>query len=73
MKKLASGFQQARNFSFGLCVVWLGFAQAYAQTDALPSWNDTASKRSIVAFVEQVTKVGYFNLRPATRANCNLR
>ena len=64
MKKLASGFQQARNFSFGLCVVWLGFAQAYAQTDALPSWNDTASKRSIVAFVEQVTKVGYSTFVP---------
>jgi len=26
--------------------------------DALPSWNDTAPKRAIVAFVERVTKQG---------------
>ena len=26
--------------------------------DALPSWNDTAPKRAIVAFVEKVTKSG---------------
>ncbi|CAN7634194.1 HAD family hydrolase [Rhizobium sp. LjRoot98] len=29
---------------------------AFAQTDPLPSWNDTASKTAIVAFVEKVTK-----------------
>ena len=28
------------------------------QTDPLPSWNDGASKRAIVAFVERVTKSG---------------
>jgi hypothetical protein len=26
--------------------------------DPLPSWNDTASKKAIVAFVERVTKQG---------------
>src|SRR5580698_10698194 len=30
-----------------------GFAQ-----DSLPSWNDTAPKQAIVAFVERVTKEG---------------
>jgi phosphoglycolate phosphatase-like HAD superfamily hydrolase len=37
----------------------LAFATAIARAaDALPSWNDTASKKSIVAFVEKVTKEG---------------
>ncbi|PKA38840.1 haloacid dehalogenase [Rhizobium sullae] len=31
---------------------------AFAQTDPLPSWNDTAPKAAIVAFVEKVTKEG---------------
>jgi phosphoserine phosphatase len=31
---------------------------APAQTDPLPSWNDTAPKAAIVAFVEKVTKQG---------------
>ncbi|AJD40188.1 haloacid dehalogenase-like hydrolase [Rhizobium sp. SEMIA 4085] len=31
---------------------------ALAQTDPLPSWNDTAPKAAIVAFVEKVTKEG---------------
>ena len=30
---------------------------AYAQ-DPLPSWNDTAPKKALVAFVERVTKEG---------------
>ncbi|MBY3168757.1 HAD family hydrolase [Rhizobium laguerreae] len=33
-------------------------AAAVAQTDALPSWNDTASKQAIISFVEKVTKAG---------------
>ena len=32
--------------------------RVHAQTDALPSWNDGAAKKSIVAFVEKVTKPG---------------
>jgi phosphoglycolate phosphatase-like HAD superfamily hydrolase len=41
---------------FAGCVVPVTHA-AGAQ-DPLPSWNDTAAKRSIVAFVERVTKPG---------------
>jgi hypothetical protein len=33
-------------------------ASAQAQSDPLPSWNDTAPKAAIVAFVEKVTKPG---------------
>ena len=32
--------------------------QLRAQNDPLPSWNDTAPKRAIVAFVDKVTKEG---------------
>src|SRR5882724_10446301 len=35
-----------------------GWQRATAAEDALPSWNDTASKKAIIAFVERVTKVG---------------
>jgi phosphoserine phosphatase len=31
---------------------------AFAQSDPLPSWNDGAAKKSIVAFVERVTRPG---------------
>lgn len=43
-----------------LCIVFLlvGFGFAHAQTDPLPSWNDTAPKQSIIAFVNEVTKAG---------------
>ncbi|NKK97539.1 HAD family hydrolase [Rhizobium leguminosarum bv. viciae] len=55
----------ARNFLYfsrGVALaaaVWL-FAtmSAVAQTDALPSWNDTAPKQAIISFVEKVTKPG---------------
>lgn len=33
-------------------------APAYAQSEPLPSWNDTAPKAAIVAFIEKVTKQG---------------
>jgi hypothetical protein len=38
----------------------LAFQQGSAATgdDPLPSWNDTAPKKAIVAFVEKVTKEG---------------
>ena len=39
-------------------------ARAFAQ-DPLPSWNDTAPKRSIIQFVEQVTKAGSPSFVPA--------
>src|SRR6266536_614774 len=41
-----------------LIAMIVGSAQALAQTDPLPSWNDTAPKKAIVAFVEKVTKEG---------------
>jgi phosphoglycolate phosphatase-like HAD superfamily hydrolase len=37
---------------------------AAAATDALPSWNDTATKQAIVAFVEKVTKEGSADFVP---------
>jgi len=36
----------------------LVFAQAYAQTDPLPSWNDGAAKKAIVEFVKTTTEKG---------------
>ncbi|MDQ0323818.1 hypothetical protein QO002_006025 [Pararhizobium capsulatum DSM 1112] len=46
----------SRNAAFGVATFMLLAASAFAQTDPLPSWNDTAAKSSIVAFVEKVTK-----------------
>lgn len=48
----------------------LGCALSFTNTvaraaDSLPSWNDTASKQSIVAFVEKVTKEGSPDFVPA--------
>src|SRR5438128_2335171 len=37
---------------------------AHAQTDPLPSWNDTAPKKSIIAFVEKVTTEGSADFVP---------
>jgi len=46
----------------GICfVVFAALLAAFtaaAQTDPLPSWNDTATKKAIVTFVEKVTKQG---------------
>ena len=33
-------------------------ASLQGQGDPLPSWNDTAPKKAIIAFVEKVTKEG---------------
>jgi phosphoglycolate phosphatase-like HAD superfamily hydrolase len=40
-----------------LCLV-LPSAALLAEQDPLPSWNDTAPKRAVVAFVERVTRPG---------------
>ena len=40
-----------------LAIVLAGFTTTHAQ-DPLPSWNDGKTKKSIVAFVEKVTKEG---------------
>jgi phosphoglycolate phosphatase-like HAD superfamily hydrolase len=39
-----------------ICLAWSGFS--LAQQPPLPSWNDTATKKAIVTFVERVTKQG---------------
>lgn len=42
--------------------------QAAAQSDPLPSWNDTAAKKNIESFVDRVTKEGGRDfVRPAER------
>jgi phosphoglycolate phosphatase-like HAD superfamily hydrolase len=38
-----------------LWIVFLTSSALHAQQDPLPSWNDTAPKRAVVSFVEQVT------------------
>jgi phosphoserine phosphatase len=43
---------------FGAVLALLMFASAAYAADSLPSWNDTAPKKAIVAFVEKVTKEG---------------
>ncbi len=40
-----------------LAIVFVGLTPAFAQ-DPLPSWNDTAPKKAIMAFVEKITKEG---------------
>ena len=46
-----------------LSAVCVSLAIAEAQ-DPLPSWNDTAPKKAIVAFVEKVTKEGSSDFVP---------
>jgi hypothetical protein len=41
-----------------VCTFVFTASNVKAQSDLLPSWNDTASKKAIVAFVEKVTKPG---------------
>ncbi len=41
-----------------LLALWAGGATAQPAGDPLPSWNDTASKKAIVAFVDKVTRAG---------------
>ncbi|MBY5717490.1 haloacid dehalogenase-like hydrolase [Rhizobium leguminosarum] len=54
--------RNCRYFSRGVALAaaaWLfAAASAVAQTDALPSWNDTPPKQAIISFVEKVTKPG---------------
>src|ERR1044072_5184009 len=42
----------------GAFAFMLVFAQEYAQTDPLPSWNDGAAKKAIVEFVKTTTENG---------------
>jgi len=45
-------------FTKSLLALLLVVNTAFAAVDPLPSWNDTAHKKTIVAFVENVTKPG---------------
>src|SRR5438094_5876083 len=46
-----------------LGVAFVGLNTTQAQ-DSLPSWNDTAAKKAIIAFVEKVTKEGSSDFVP---------
>jgi len=48
----------ARPFAMSLVAIVAFMALPAAAQDPLPSWNDTASKKAIVAFVSKVTKPG---------------
>ena len=53
---------KVKNAALRLCI-WIALAalavvSALAQADPLPSWNDTASKKTIVAFVEKISREG---------------
>ena len=41
--------------SLVLATLLIAFAQAHAQADPLPSWNDGAAKKAIIAFVRATT------------------
>jgi len=49
-----------------ICLTFLAYSlvASHAQTDPLPSWNDTAPKKAILAFVEKVTKEGTSDFVP---------
>src|SRR5436309_16133135 len=50
--------QRTTRISVILIVTLVWGTRAFAQADPLQSWNDTASKKAIIAFVEKVTKEG---------------
>src|SRR5690349_18851647 len=50
-----------------LIAIFAGFvfnSIAHAQSDPLPSWNETASKKAIVDFVKRTTTVGSIDFLP---------
>ena len=49
-------FRQARALLLGAALVFA--ANAFAQSDPLPSWNDGAAKKAIVEFVQATTTQG---------------
>ena len=52
-------------------IITFPIVSALAQTpaaDPLPSWNDTATKKAVVTFVERVTKQGSPDLVPPASA-----
>jgi len=62
MKRQISGF---RSICLTLMSAMLLFSTlTHAQEDPLPSWNDTATKKAIVEFVERVTTTGSADFVP---------
>ena len=43
---------------FGLSIAFAWTSRAFAQSDPLPSWNDTPAKQAIIAFVGRITNAG---------------
>ena len=58
MRAMQGIFRSGRTIACILCATLLGITQVLAQSDPLPSWNDTAAKQVIVTFVERVTRDG---------------
>jgi hypothetical protein len=54
----------ARRWSTLACLAAIFTATAAGAADALPSWNDGAARKSIVAFVEKVTRPGSADFVP---------
>ena len=54
----------ARSLALAVTAALVLATLAQAQSDPLPSWNDTAPKAAIVAFVERVTKEGSADFVP---------
>jgi len=56
---------RTQNLIAAALVLLMAFAAAVAHAaDPLPSWNDTAPKKAIIAFVEKVTKPGSTDFVP---------
>ena len=62
----AIAIRLARLSMIAACLAAGTLLPAAAQTDPLPSWNDTASKKAIVSFVEKVTKEGSADFVPVS-------
>ena len=57
-RKLIDPVTNIKCIVMGILIVCLTATPAVWAADPLPSWNDTAPKQSIIAFVQQVTKEG---------------
>ena len=56
--------KSARGSALAVAAALLLATSAQAQSDLLPSWNDTGPKAAIVAFVEKVTKANTSDFVP---------
>ncbi|MQX45912.1 HAD family hydrolase [Sinorhizobium medicae] len=58
MFAIRNSLKLARDAALAVAAGLIFAVSALAQTDPLPSWNDTAPKAAIVSFVKKVTKEG---------------